>query len=88
MCILGLNDILYLTPEFIPKNYDLTYPDQDTQKFDQFFKRYANYSFFPDDDNIPERLCDQDKHHCTAIEPDPLEPDKRGIAFINVKDKS
>jgi hypothetical protein len=86
MCALGLNDIIYLMPEYSPKDYHKIYPKQPVlPAYDNFFERYCDFGFFPDEENLPDCLGDLDKALCTAIEPDLLQPKQRGKAYVNIK---
>ena len=87
MSVLGLNDIMYIVPEFSPKAYQEIYPegDEDLEHHAEFFRRYQDFEYKEGVDNIPDVLQGLDQHLCTAIERDELEPDFRGKAFINLK---
>lgn len=47
MCQLGLNDVVYLVPEFTPSEYHYTYPKVSTgnefQEFQPFFEHYSRF---------------------------------------------
>jgi hypothetical protein len=47
MCMLGLNDVIYVVPEFTPSEYDVTYARSCTGhegvQFQPFFHHFANY---------------------------------------------
>jgi hypothetical protein len=91
MCMLGLNDVIYIVPEFTPSEYDITYSRSCTgneyEEFLPFFRHFANYVYDSENDNvnIPERMMGLNKNSMTAIERDRYEPDLRGKAFINLK---
>ena len=91
MCMLGLNDVIYIVPEFNPSDYDTVYPrlctGNEFEDFGAFFEHYKNYAYNPSPlvDNIPERMMGLHKNSMTAIERDHYEPDLRGRAFINLK---
>ena len=91
MCMLGLNDVIYIVPEFSPAEYDAIYSrlcaGNEFEEFGPFFEHYKNfrYNASPMVDNIPERLMGLHKNCMTAIERDHYEPDLRGKAFINLK---
>mmetsp|Transcript_29441 Transcript_29441/g.44586 ORF Transcript_29441/g.44586 Transcript_29441/m.44586 type:complete len:264 (-) Transcript_29441:1796-2587(-) len=91
MCILGLNDVIYVVPEFSPRDYEVTYSKTCTgseqEDFKPFFDHYQHFSFNPDPevDNIPERMMGLNKNCMIAIEADEYEPDLRGRAFLNLK---
>ena len=91
--MLGLNDVIYVVPEFTPMEYDSVYARMCTGNeyadFKTFFDHFRGYVFDPDPNNdecgIPERMVGLYKNGMTAIERDPYEPDLRGRAFINLK---
>ena len=87
MSVLGLNDIMYIVPEFSPKAYLEFYPESedDLEHHAEFFRRYQDFEYQEGVDNIPDLLQGLDQHLCTAIERDELEPDFRGKGFINLK---
>ena len=93
MCMLGLNDVIYVVPEFTPSEYDREYPrlcnGNEYEEFQMFFDHFRYYKYFgdpkSDDDSIPERMVGLFKNCMTAIERDHYEPDLRGKAFINLK---
>ena len=94
MCQLGLNDVIYLVPEFTPSEYQAHYEgefsDSDHPDFKGFFEHYNlfNYQNKRGDNDyygIPERMKHLFKNCMTAIERDYYEPDLRGKAFINLK---
>ena len=87
MSVLGLNDIMYIVPEFSPKAYLEFYPESedDLEHHAEFFRRYQDFEYQEGVDNIPDLLQGLDQHLCTAIERDELEPDLRGKGFINLK---
>ena len=82
---LGLNDIMYILPSFAPKQYRQLYPQHisalTNPVFNAFFSKFVNYK----DEEVPQKLVDLDKAHCTAIEQDLAYPHLRGQAYINVK---
>lgn len=89
--MLGLNDVIYIVPEFNPSDYDMIYPrlctGNEFEEFGPFFEHYKNYAYNPSPlvDNIPERMMGLHKNSMTAIERDHYEPDLRGKAYINLK---
>ena len=93
MCMLGLNDVIYVVPEFTPSEYDTIYSRMCTGNeyldFKTFFDHFRNFVYDPDSEhdhaNIPERMIGLYKNCMTAIERDHYEPDLRGRAFINLK---
>lgn len=91
MCMLGLNDVIYVVPEYTPSEYDITYARSCTgneyDDFQPFFHHFSNYVYDRNNDkvNIPERMKGLNKNQMTAIERDHYEPDLRGKAFINLK---
>ena len=92
MCMLGLNDVIYIVPEFTPREYDVVYARSCTgneqEEFKTFFEHYQNFTYSQDerdDANIPARMSGLNKNCMTAIERDHYEPDLRGKAFINIK---
>jgi hypothetical protein len=94
MCQLGLNDVIYIVPEFTPSEYDNIYTKiaqgNEYQEFATFFEHYATFDYDKkrgEDDyyGIPERMKNLFKNSMTAIERDYYEPDLRGRAFINLK---
>jgi hypothetical protein len=87
MSVLGLNDIMYIVPEFSPKSYKEVYPESedDLEQHAEFFRQYQDFEYQEGVDNLPGRLQGLDQHLCTAIERDELEPELRGKAFINLK---
>ena len=91
MCMLGLNDVIYIVPEYTPSEYDFIYSHictgNEQQEHLGFFEHYAYFKYNPDPkiDNIPERMVGLYKNCMTAIERDHYEPDLRGKAFINLK---
>lgn len=91
MCMLGLNDVIYIVPEFTPSEYDTIYSrlctGNEFEEFGPFFEHYKNFHYIDSSivDNIPERLMGLHKNSMTAIERDHYEPDLRGKAFINLK---
>ena len=91
MCMLGLNDVIYIVPEFTPSEYDIQYARSCTgneyDEFQPFFQHFVNYIYDDHNDkvNIPERMKGLNKNSMTAIERDHYEPDLRGKAFINLK---
>ena len=94
MCQLGLNDVIYVVPEFTPNHYDTTYAKIQTgnefEEFASFFDHYERFDInhkVDDNDNygIPNKMMYLNKNCMTAIERDYYEPDLRGKAFINLK---
>lgn len=87
MSVLGLNDIMYIVPEFSPKAYLKFYPESEDEleQHAEFFRRYQDFEYKDGVDNIPDVLQGLDQHLCTAIERDELEPDLRGKGFITLK---
>ena len=95
MCQLGLNDVIYIVPEYTPEDYDTIYSRNCTGNeyfdFQPFFDHYARYGYsYKKEDTdtiygIPERLSGLNKNSMTAIERDHYEPDLRGKSFINLK---
>ena len=93
MCMLGLNDVIYIVPDFPPSEYDTIYSrmcsGSEYEEFKPFFDHYRNYGWNDDPNregaNIPERMVGLNKNCMTAIERDHYEPDLRGRAFINLK---
>ena len=91
--MLGLNDVIYVVPEFTPSEYDATYTRQCTGneyvEFKTFFNHFRSYVYDSDPNHdeygIPERMVGLYKNCMTAIERDHYEPDLRGRAFINLK---
>ena len=47
MSVLGLNDIMYIVPEFSPKDYVTIYTDSDCDSiyYQQFFERYKHFEY-------------------------------------------
>ena len=89
LAILGLNDIAYIVPEFTPSKYESIYEDQEycfnNHAFQSFFKKYKDFEYVENSDNLPERMGLLDKNLCVAIEHDEALPELRGKAFINLK---
>ena len=95
MCQLGLNDVIYIVPEYTPEDYDTIYSRNCTGNeyfdFQPFFDHYARYGYsYKKEDTdtiygIPERHSGLNKNSMTAIERDHYEPDLRGKSFINLK---
>lgn len=94
MCQLGLNDVIYLVPDFTPNDYEKVYPHictgQEYEDYQGFFDHYSLFDISKkrdDSDNygIPERMKHLYKNSMTAIEKDYYEPELRGKAFINLK---
>lgn len=90
--MLGLNDIVYVVPEFNPSEYREVYPDSAEytlghESFSAFFQRYQRFRTDPNPqaDQVPGFLKDLDKNLCSAIERDRYQPDLRGQAMINLK---
>lgn len=85
---MGLNDIIYLIPEFSPGQYSRHYPDQKASikdpNFKEFFHRYANYEYESGGKNVPSHLSDLDQNLCSAIERESNNSDLRGKSFINL----
>lgn len=94
MCVVGLNDVIYLVPEFTPAEYFEEYPKISTgNEFEDFKPFFDHYELFniknkkgeKDMYGIPERMKNLFKNSMTAIERDYYEPELRGRAFINLK---
>lgn len=91
MYMLGLNDVIYIVPEFSPSEYEVVYPrlctGNEFEEYGPFFEHYKNFWYNSDPmiDNVPERLMGLHKNCMIAIERDHYEPDLRGKAFINLK---
>ena len=91
MCMLGLNDVIYLAPEYTPSDYDTIYPKLCTgsefEEYKPFFEHFAEFEHVNGDrfDTVPERMMHLHKNLITAIDRDSYEPDLRGKASINLK---
>lgn len=94
MCQLGLNDVIYIVPEYTPSEYEYAYSHIATGKeYDDFRGFFDHYTLFDirkkrnsnDCYGIPERMKDLSKNSMTAIERDHYEPELRGKAHINLK---
>jgi len=91
MCMLGLNDVIYIVPEYTVSDYDNIYSrictGEEYDDFQNFFEHYSRFEYNPTNDNInlPERMGGLNKNCMIAIERDHYEPDLRGKAFINLK---
>jgi hypothetical protein len=91
--MLGLNDVVYVVPEYRPQEYERLYSKiasgQEYDEFRAFFDHYAKIRYQPDlnndEANVPDKLIGLFKSCMTAIERDHYEPDLRGKAFINLK---
>jgi hypothetical protein len=59
MCMLGLNDVIYIVPEFTVSEYDKIYSricnGEEQEDFLNFFEHYANFVYNPmkDSANLP-----------------------------------
>ena len=91
MCMLGLNDVIYIVPEYTVSEYDSIYcricSGEEQNEFRNFFEHYADYVYNPANDNanLPQRMVGLNKNCMTAIERDHYEPDFSGKSFINLK---
>jgi hypothetical protein len=51
MCMLGLNDVIYIVPEYTVSEYDNIYSrictGEEYYEFKNFFDHYSNYSYNP-----------------------------------------
>lgn len=51
MCMLGLNDVIYIVPEYTVSDYDNIYSrictGEEYYEFKNFFDHYANYRYNP-----------------------------------------
>ena len=83
--IIGINDIIYVVPEFSPKDYLQRYPAQkgcySDPKFAQFFNRYSHFQYKSHVNQIPEKLKLIDKNLCCPID---CQDDAVGKSFINL----
>lgn len=90
-CMLGLNDVIYLAPDYTPSDYDRAYPKLCTgsefEEYKAFFEHFADFQLVNGDrfDTVPERMMHLHKNLITAIDRDSYEPDLRGKAQINLK---
>lgn len=91
---LGLNDVIYLVPEFTPSQYELYYPDMwNGNEFEDFRGFFEHFSLFDivkkKDENdhygIPKIMKYLYKNCMTAINQDYYDPNFRGKAKINLK---
>ena len=89
MCILGLNDVIYVVPEYTPEEYEDVYRNScngnEREDFKGFFEHFSDFTYNPQKENIPNRMVGLYKNMMSAIEKDHYEPYLRGRSFINLK---
>jgi len=94
MQILGLNDIVYVVPDYTINEYDNLYPDTalNDEAFKGFFERWLKWEEDTDNnvrnDSLPQIMKFLDKNLCTAVENESKHGEaewKKGKAYINLK---
>jgi hypothetical protein len=90
LCALGLNDVLYVVPEFEIEEYDSIYQKictgREFEGYKPFFDHYQGHDANAILNNCAGMQMGYLMRSCmTAIEPDSEEPETRGKAFINLK---